>query len=154
MKKQFALSLIILVFGCTKKEDPEPTRDQLLVNAKSGWIITATTISPGIDYGGTVITDFYTQFDACDKDENLIFNSSGKYQEENPVKCDASEPSIAESGTWILTSDKSIINFKPNGDTPYEGKIVALSAIGLTLSTDFDPGTGIKYKLTITYKAK
>ncbi len=154
LKKVLALVLIVLAFGCSKKEDPEPTRDQLLVNAKSGWIITAATIAPGIDYNGTAITDLYTQFDACDKDENLIFKSSGKYQEENPVKCDPTEPAIAESGTWTMTSDKSIINFKPDGDTAYEGKIGSLTTAGLTLSMDFDPGTGIKYKLTLTYKVK
>lgn len=155
MKKLLILLLVVFAFSC-KKDDPAPapTSEQLLVASKNGWIITAATINPAIVLGGTSITDLYTQFEACDKDEVLIFKTSTTYQEENPIKCDPSENAIAESGTWTISSDKTIINFKPSGDDAYEGKIVTLTATALTLTTDFDPGTGIKYKLTLSYKAK
>jgi hypothetical protein len=151
MKKVNALLLafVALVIISCKDDEPAPTTEAMLQGAKSGWIVTAATVSPAI----LGITDWYAQFDACDKDDATVFKSSTNYQIDNSVKCDSTEPAIAETGTWTLSTDKKVIQFKPTGDTAYEYNIVEISSTQLKF-TQVETSNGVKYTFTITAKPK
>jgi hypothetical protein len=150
--KKTNLSLLIfvafLILSC-KDDEPAPTTESILLSAKNGWIATAATISPAV----LGISDWYAQFDACDKDDVIVFKSTTNYQIDSTVKCDSAEPSILETGTWTLSADKKVIQFKPNGDTPYEFNIGEISSTQLRFYKE-ETIQGVKYTISVTAKPK
>lgn len=145
-----AVLIAASVFLTSCKDDEEvPSVEAQLMGAKKGWVITAGTISPAF----LGITDFFSQYEDCDRDDALMFTSTTAYQVENSVKCSTSEPTISETGTWVLTSDKKTIQLKPAGDDPYEFKIVEVSA-SLLIVTQSDVLNGVTYTSRITFRPK
>lgn len=121
--------------------------------ATKGWVASAATISPALSLGGITITDVFAIFDACDKDDALIFKNATQYNIENPVKCEPTDATISESGTWSLSSDKKVIRFAPTGDSPYEANILELSDATLR-ATFVDQFNGVTYTTTYTFKPR
>jgi hypothetical protein len=111
------------------------------------------TISPGIDIGGTVITDFYAQFvEPCDKDDLVKYdgNKTGVY-DDGTVKCDPKDPQTTNF-TWSF--DLSETKITEDGET-YD--IDELTETTLKYSfivdgEDFGGTPGIKHKVTVTFK--
>lgn len=154
MKKFIAAVWVVVVMVSCGDDDPKPkTTEELLQGATRGWVTTSVTISPALSFGGTSITDLFSILDACDKDDVVIFTSGTNYSIENPQKCEASEPTIWESGTWTLSADKKTIRFVPTGDSPYELQIQELTESTLR-GTVVEAINGVNYTLTQTLQPR
>jgi len=149
-----ALLSTLLFTNCKKEETtkttPVKTKTDLITSAK--WKTTAFTVNPGIDIGGSIITDFYTQMDDCDKDDTEKFEVGGLgSSDEGSTKCDPMDPQTV-AFTWSFTSNET--KLIQDTDT-YD--IISLTESELIISqivdgTDIGGTPGLKYKLTMTTK--
>ncbi len=132
------------------KDNPAPSKTTLL--CASPWKMTAATIDPALDVGGTQITDFYTQFENCTKDDLTKYESNKTgISDEGPTKCDPSDP---QSTPFTWTFDLTETKITEDGET-YD--VIQLDETTLKISQvvdgeDIGGIPGIKYKLTITTK--
>lgn len=156
MKKQIliGLSLISLfaVQSCKETTDPEPTKSKTELLCASPWKTTAATIDPALNVGGTLISDFYSQYEPCDKDDLTKFesNKTGMY-DEGATKCDPMDP---QSDPFTWTFDLTETKITIDGET---ADIVQLDASTFKYSmvmdgADIGGTSGVKYKITFTEK--
>jgi hypothetical protein len=118
------------------------------------WQTTVFTVDPGINLGGTVITDLYAQWEDCDKDDLFRFSSDGNIiDDEGALKCDASDPQTV-TRKWSANSTGTIITL--TGDDGAENwTIETVTATTLKVSYSGDlMGDGINRKATMTATAK
>lgn len=152
----FASTLFFV--GCSNEPNdniPAPTaatKTELLTTGT--WNLREMTVNPGFDIGGGVIlTDIYSQFDACDKDDLIKYNTNGTgVYDVGAINCDPDFTPQARPFTWVfnLTETKII----DNGEA-YD--IVELSETTLKTSYVMDGADiggleGIKYTYSLTYK--
>jgi hypothetical protein len=144
-------ALTIIIMSCEK--DEEASKKEML--AGKNWILTAETINPGIDFGGgVIITDLFSQYDQCFKDNLINFTSSGNYTfEEGPTKCDSNDPQVFDAGTWTLNSDETVLVITSSTDGVMNLTIQELTGSKLIVTYE-ETYDGIKYKLTSTYMVK
>jgi hypothetical protein len=147
--KTLSMAIAAAFFSSCNDNETVLTTEFLLTEAAKGWITTSLTVTPAL--GGT--TDLYSQFQNCDRDDATVFKSATNYQIENTIKCQATEQFIPESGTWILSSDKKVIQFKPSNGNPYEFFIVKLSFTEL-IATIVQNYNGTNYTFKVTMKPK
>lgn len=149
---------LVMVFmsSCEKDEDsPEDTPKTTTEYLTAGyWNVTAMTISPGINFGGIEITDFYAQQDECTKDDLTKFNSDGTItDDEGATKCDPNDPQITNDGTWVLSDDNSSLTMSYPGEDALTMNIIQLD--GSVFKGNYiiveDFGTGFEtYTFTVT----
>ena len=148
----------LLIFGaCSKKDDdnpPEKTKTELLT--AGFWKVTAMTVDPGINFGGTIITDFYAQMLDCQKDDLTKFETNGKItDDEGATKCDPNDPQTTNNGSWVLSADGKSITISYPGDDPITFDISTLDETTLkgvfTIIEDFGSGP-LTYAFTQTMK--
>jgi len=155
MKKSLILFLLLassLFISSCKDDEPAQTpktRTQLL--SASPWKLSAAAINPGLNIGGTIITDFYSQIDACKKDDLVKYesNKTGVY-DDGATKCEASDP---QSIPFIWTFDLSETKITENGES---FDILQLNEITYKSSIVYDGSeiggtSGINYTLTQTF---
>ena len=121
MKKKLYVSALmvavsaIIFNGCKKKDDPEPTKTELLTG--KNWKVTALTSDPAVDINGVLVTNVYNQMDQCSKDDLDRFESNGIYKfDEGLTKCNVNDPQTV-TGTWSFNSNQTIITVTVNGNT-------------------------------------
>jgi len=114
MKKAFALLFfIVTILVSCKKDDPQPlayeSQAKLLAGEK-GQTKTWKLVSETQQYnGGTPVT---FNIPACFLDNLYIFSNNDKQEyssTEGASKCDASDPTITETGTWSFTADGKMV---------------------------------------------
>lgn len=134
--RTLALGVVLLV-GCQKDEDPQPSKQELLTkNATKEW--TLTTEREGSK-------DLFALRKACDRDDILLFKSTGQFElNEGSSKCDAQYPQIIASGAWSFQTNDTELTV---GDETY--KLVELTAQTLRVSITDTQGT---YDATFTAK--
>jgi hypothetical protein len=154
MKKTSLLliaALTIIALSCSK--DESVSKKELLTG--KNWILTAETVNPGIDFGGgIIITDLFSQYDVCYKDNISNFTTTGTYTfEEGPTKCDSNDPQVFDAGTWTFNSDETIlvVTSTTNGVTNLTISELSASKLVVTYEQTYN---SIKYKLTSTYAVK
>ena len=97
-----------VLVACSKDDDPEPvpTSTQKLVGT---WVTTAVTVEPAKMHNGTPVTDWYSTWDPCDKDDKWTFIYDGNYEFNNgPLKCQPLNEQI-QRGKWQLNADETIL---------------------------------------------
>lgn len=139
--------LILIFFGgvalflaaCQKenKEDPQPTRKELLVNK---W-----TVSDVLEPGGSSVINFPVPQITCLKDNIFTIAANDTYTiDEGPVVCD---PSSAGTGTWTLTANDTKLTFTPDGASDDPLVFTLIDVTGTTLKVSYEmtdiplPGT-------------
>jgi len=154
MKSKFYLSLLtafilgaVMLGGCKKKDDPEPTRSELFTN--KNWRVTAWTSDPAISINGVLVTNVFNQMDPCSKDDLFRFNSNGVYTfDEGASKCNTNDPQTT-TGTWSFNSDQTIVSVtEAGGTTSYN--IESVSESTLKANTVFNDGNN-NYTWSFTY---
>jgi hypothetical protein len=148
---------VVISGGCEK--EPELPPEQLLTSLK-GWIQTAQTISPARLINDIMVTDYYNQvLPDCKKNDILYFTSTstgllnGQYNiQEGSTRCNISDPTTVDTGTWTLNAAKTSIEFKSNAPAavPYTYTIVELSS-KIFKSTRVELDNTTSYTYTITY---
>ncbi len=120
--------LIIVVVGCKKTEDAQPTKTDFLT-AKS-WKRTAYTTAPPIIVGINSVTDLFQGMGNCDKSNIYKFEKSGTWTITTPDNC------FSASGTWKFANNETTLVFiYANGNT-YNWAIKTLTASTLQYSPD------------------
>lgn len=156
--KTFALLsfvLLVTISACKKDEEDTATPKTATEYLTAGfWKTTSITINPGVNFGGTVITDFYAQMLPCSKDDITRFNANGTItDDEGATKCDVNDPQTTTDGTWVLSADNSSITITYPGDVPMTmvvGTLNATTFVGTyTLIEDFGSGP-LTYAFTVT----
>lgn len=107
------LIVAVAVFESCKKDDPQPTayesQAKLLAGDK-GQTKTWKLVSQTQQSNGGAITT--ATLPTCFADNNYIFSNNDKQDyssNEGVSKCDATDPTITESGTWSFTADGKMV---------------------------------------------
>ncbi len=141
----WAFAATALLLGSCK--DDEKSNTELLVDHQ--WKITSITSDPAIDWTGTgvFVTDVYSQYEACEKDDLTIFKSNGVVNyDQGATKCDPSDPQTT-TGTWAFSADEKILTL--DGES---FDIITLDESTLKVKFIQDLGPGLpKYTLTATF---
>ena len=152
MKKLILFLTIINIIALSScKKDEVLSNTELL--CRSPWILSASNFNPGIffeNYG--LITDFYSVLQDCSKDDLWDFNENGNYTvEEGPQKCDPTDPSIIDYGTWAFNSDETIFIITSNIYFTSEYNILELTEQTLKVSSVLVDTLDNVYTWTETY---
>lgn len=155
MKKLFSMSLLFVavLVGCDKDDDVKLSVEQQLTASTNGWVLEHLTY-PVPGFGDLDVVAF---FEDCDKDDAFMFASDGKYTVAENTKCDESDPTVADSGTWTLNSDKTILTITSTIDGTlelYKIEKLAVSDTSLTGEVNVDDGDGNTVTAHITLKKK
>jgi hypothetical protein len=140
---------ISITTACEKDKNVES-------NIIGSWAYTAMTINLGLPNpnSGSPITDFFFQMSPCDRDNFITLKSGGTYQvEEGATKCAETDPTIVESGKWVLSADEKTISVTPTNDSPYEFEVVEAGKGQLRLNRA-ERYNGVNYTIAMTLKAK
>jgi len=166
MKNTLKLSiaaLMIVALGCKKEEaapaatttttttTPAKTKTDYLT--ESSWKLKALTVSPAINISGTAITDWFSQLDACDKDDTEKYNTNGSFSvDEGTTKCDPNDPQTT-TGTWVFNPDQTILTVTYKGtSTSYNISDLNASTFKGTYTVKENNGSGeLNYTYTFTY---
>jgi hypothetical protein len=160
MKKTFLLSSVfvlvlsslLFISSCSKKNDPAPSRDQLLATAK-GWKLTNVTLTSSANVTQTIFSSIPT----CVADNIIYFKSTGAYlEDEGASKCDSTDPQTVESGTWKFNTDKTVITVTSSDPTNPDiasQTIASLTATTLVIKMNIDVG-GVTFVGNYTFTAQ
>ncbi len=148
------LLLLFVVSSCNKEEETKSLSAYLTAG---NWKVTAMTVSPGIEYGGAIITDFYSLMtEDCSKDDWIKFNTNGSITEdEGTLKCDDDDPQQTTNGSWTLNESTSTLTISYPGETSEMITIVSINettmVVNSTMTEDFKSDT-VVYIVTMTFK--
>ena len=158
--KTFGLLSLVLIIGLSacKKDESTPATPASKTPTEyltaGFWKTTAMTIDPGINFNGTVITDFYAQMPACSKDDITRFNTNGTItDDEGATKCDANDPQTTNDGTWVMSADNASVTINYPDEDPITFVFSTLNETTLsgTYTVVADLGAGpLTYAYTVT----
>src|SRR5688572_14797719 len=103
MKNFFAKTAFLLVIASmlsivSCNDEPAPSKKELLTSGSGAWELTAQVIT----YQGQS-EDVFPSLEGCIRDNISYYTSAGTYQIlEGDNKCDPSDPTIVEDGTWSI----------------------------------------------------
>lgn len=125
IKILFVCLVASTLFNSCKKDEPAAssstttdTKTALLCG--KNWMVTASTVNPGIDYYGTgiLLTNLIGTVQPCELNNLLNFSTGGSYiVDEGPTKCSAGDPQTIATGTWAFNSDKSHLLVTESGSS-------------------------------------
>ena len=153
-RNQFTLLACFFV-ACTVasiscKKDKEKSRSELIVGT---WQLTSDSYSPAYDYDGdgTSETEAISLYEACSKDNLIIFNANntGSF-DEGATKCDPGDDQSVAIG-WALTDSDTKIAVTGLGGPIVN--ILQLDNSTLKISYTFDESS-TTYTNTQTFKRK
>ena len=130
-KTAFVFIIIAMLGFAACKDDPAPSKKELIVSGSGLWKLTAQTITV---QGQT--EDVFGDIDACSRDNIDSYTSSGAYQMlEGDTKCDPTDPTIVENGTWTIVGN--LLTTTVDGDTD-SNTIVELTKSRMVLDTELE----------------
>lgn len=148
------IAILFLVTGisCSKNNDNPPSKTALLTS--SNWKLVAQTYHGDYDGDGTVDAvdyNMYADFEACEKDNFMKFNTDGSgIADEGPSKCDAADPQT-ETVEWLFKENETILKIQ-QGFIALDFKILELTSSTLKLEfTDTITGSGDKITETFSH---
>lgn len=142
----------LTVLGCSKKEEkPTPSKTELLTN--KNWIELSNSVSPGLpNASGVLITDLYGQYQPCDKDDFLRFETPNVFKsDEGATKCNQSAAQTT-TGTWVFNADQTIITITPQNGSPVSFNITELTDSSLKVNYVLTAQGGTNYTFTVAYR--
>lgn len=101
-------SLLIFILAC--KKDNKNSNMDIITNGS--WVISSMTLDPpfDIDGDGTVDSDAYQTYDACEKDDYYTFRNNYRLEiNSGSQKCDASDPQVYSVDWQFTDNDKGIM---------------------------------------------
>ena len=132
MNKSNFIYLFVLLAGmvylnaCKKKEDPAPTRKEMLASASGKkWRATSVNVNS---------SDVFSPTPACYRDNLYVFYTDNKLvTDEGASKCASNNPQTADTGTWSLSTDEKnlTLNFEYGGLFGGEFTITEMSSTTL-----------------------
>ena len=152
------LGVAVVAVGCKKDEEstPTPTKTDLLCGKT--YKMTGMIVNPGIDTGsGSAVTDIWPLIEACSKDDEFTFKTSGKVTtDEGASKCVATDPQSYDED-WKFVSNESVIEITEKDSKKKNYTIITLNGTDLKLSyteTDSSVTPPVSRTYTVTSKKK
>lgn len=121
--------------GCSKGGTSLSKTD--LLTAKP-WKIVADSILPGRYLGGQLVTDMYSTYEPCEKDNYYVFTKDGTLEANNgSQKCDPTDYQSLKL-TWFLEAGETKLRLSPDSQVFIVGigtpsDIIELTATAMTL---------------------
>jgi len=151
-KTALVILSVAVIVGCKKDDNNNnggTSKTQLLTTGS--WKLTSDYIDPAVDVNGDGVADHevFSFYDACDKDDMIIFKSDGTVTfDEGASKCDPTDPQ-SENSTWKFASNETqlVVGDASSGETV---TLVELSATVLKFRSSFAV-QGVTYNETMTY---
>lgn len=139
---------IICTLSACKKDDPKTTETPAEVSVVGTWKLTAQTAT--VNFGGQDTTiDSYANLEPCAKDNQFRLNADNQYTHlSGAIKCDPSEPTSFDYGSWVLLNNKTQIRIMTFDTTTSD--ILKLDNTTLKLKATIDGG-GMPIVLRSTY---
>jgi hypothetical protein len=106
MKKIAALILLVVAIGSCK-DDPKPSVEQLLTDPVDGWVFDSVITIDGVTGQTKDLVRDPTIFIPCNLDDAIVFLADGTFKVPANIKCNPTDADIADSGTWVLSEDKT-----------------------------------------------
>ena len=145
-----ALTAFCTIISLSCKKNHDKSRSELLVGS---WTITSDVFNPAYDFNGngTPVTDAYSTYQACSKDNFTTFNANntGAF-DEGATKCNPGDQQ-GYSFSWQLSDNDSKIIMDEYADDA--ATILQLDNSTLKVSTTFEE-SGTTYTDTQTFKRK
>lgn len=136
--------------SCSEDEPSEPVvvKTKTEIISASPWILRSLTINPGIDEegDGVLVTDLYATGDACDNDDETVYNANGTGSyNEGATKCDPSSPQELGTFSWSFNANETVLT--------EDGETYALSELteGRMVQLIEYEEDGVDYTVTATY---
>ena len=102
---------LVLLFACSKSGSSLSKTDLLTAHP---WKIVADSILPGRYLGGVLVTDMYTAYESCEKDDYYAFSKDGTLEANNgPTKCSPSDHQFLKL-TWFLEDGETKLRLSPD----------------------------------------
>lgn len=155
--KIILITMVTMVFSaCNESTSPSGgggTKTEMLVG--KNWKPVSIVMEPGININGVVVTDWYAQMDACEKDGTTKYLSNGSYtDDEGPSKCDPADPQTV-TGVWVWNPTETVLTQTEAGGSPISINVVSVSAATLVQSISSNElGDGLNHKMTATFSAQ
>lgn len=131
----------------TPTPTPQPTKTEL-ITAKN-WKLTKQMVS----INGSPESDFTQFYDACELDNLHKFATTGAFTiDEGATKCNASDPQINSTGTWMFTNNEAKLKITEGADVT-EVEIMELSASKLVVKESVTD-QGMTFVNTTTFSAQ
>jgi len=155
MKKTYALIVLVAVmFGC-KDDDPKLSVEQYLTASTNGWVIESILITVlGQEIDALKDPDFISETDPCLWDDATIFATDNTYTVANNTKCDSSEATTVDSGTWSLNSDKTALTLDSSIDDPIIFTKLSVNDTQIRGEVAAGGSTGLAFDATFVFKKK
>jgi hypothetical protein len=127
----FALVLAFMLGFAACKDDPAPSKKELLTSGSGLWELTAQAI---IIQGQA--ENVFDDLDECQRDNVDSYAASGAYQMlDGDTKCDPADPSVLENGTWSIVDNR--LTTTVDGTTE-SSEIVELTKSTMVLETELE----------------
>ncbi len=144
-----AFSMILILSSCSNSGSIfTSSRNVYAKKLMSGpWLMNSVVTTQN-----TSIYDLYSEMDARDKDNSLIFNNDNTViSDEGDLKYNENDPQIIDKGNWKVSKDGKYLIIQEQGEES-QLEIMELSASLLKLrAVDFDSSTNSQMSLTICY---
>ena len=140
------LAIATVTFSGCKKDKDDSNTDKL---TDKNWKVTALTVDPPLNVGGTLVSNVYSQIPACNQNDLTIFKDNGSVTfDEGVTKCDPADPQSTQ-GTWTWNTNETILSITNDGDTD-SYNVSSLSNDAMVASYT-DNSFGIVETYTVTY---
>ncbi|OQP67856.1 hypothetical protein [Niastella populi] len=146
---------LVLLFACSKSGSSLSKADLLTAQP---WKIVADSILPGRNLNGVLVTDMYSTYKPCERDNYYVFSKDGTLEANNgPTKCYPSDHQFLKL-TWFLEDGETKLRLSPDNQvfiigigTPSD--IVELTATAMTLrSYDYNTDGSISRIHTLQFR--
>ena len=151
IKASFASLLVVSMVACKKDNDsPNNNQSKASLLAKAAWRQTAQEFKAAA--GDFVPDPEFADMETCEKDNLTLFKANKTFEEtEGATKCDPTDPTVVESGTWELISNETKLRAVSGSDS-YEATIETLNENTLRLvATGEILGQQVSYRFTFTH---
>lgn len=142
----------LLLFSCSKDDTGKNTKTKTELLTSGTWKTVAYTINPGIDWNGdgVMISDIFSQFEACEKDDQVTFKGNGEVIEDLKTLCEAHAGGTTDTFNWKFSNNETTLTLIYNPGEESSFKIVELTATTLKLSDTYTED-GVSYTDTWTF---
>jgi hypothetical protein len=129
----YAIACIVLISSCKKDDEPSVSKTELLAGKTSkSWKQTA-----GKENG----SDYFSDYDDCDKDDLYVFNANKNFEyNEGASKCDPNYTQVIDSGNWELETNDTVVKILGD-EVDLEASIVELTNTTLRIKYTNDGDT-------------
>jgi hypothetical protein len=151
LKASLASLLLTSMVACKKDNDiKDNNMSKAALLSKAAWVQTAQEFKTGA--GNYTADPEFADAETCEKDNLTVFKANKTYEEnEGASKCDASDPTIVETGTWDLVANETELRFVTDAGS-YEATIERLDGNTLQLVAEGEVlGEQVAYRFTFSH---